>query len=193
MATSTWVSHPPQEAKPGRFSPGAQNVHNFQMHRVYHSVESHFNVRHKGASCVLGNWRNSQSLSVTSPSRTIVHCPLLLARPHPTAYTYPPLLSPIDFQNQPLSYTCYCAPLIWRRWWYSVVLFCPFLVCCVQGLRTKHVLSQARVLDPPNHLGMRMCTTARLHEATLFSLSFSSTGLTFYPHMATALLSSLFI
>ena len=27
-ATSTWVFHSPQEAKPGRISPGAQNVHN---------------------------------------------------------------------------------------------------------------------------------------------------------------------
>ena len=53
-------------------------------------------------------------------------------------------------------------------------------MCCVQGLRTKHVLSQARVLDPPNHLGMRTRTTARLHEATLFLLSFSTTWIHFH-------------
>ena len=137
-----------------------------QMHRVYHFTESHFNVRHKGASCVLGNWRNSQSLSVTSPRRTIVHCPLLLARPHPTAFTYPPILSPIDLTPLPHTHMFIAHPsLLWRRS-YGIVLFCPFLMCCVQGLRTKHVLSQARDPDPPNHLGMwsvlMLCSTRQL-------------------------------
>ena len=71
--------------------------------------------------------------------------------------------SPID--NKPLIDTCLLAPHLLWRCSYSIVLFCPFLMCCVQELRTKHVLSQARVParppKPPRDVNVYYCNAPR--------------------------------
>ena len=126
-----------------------------------------------GASCVLCSWEIEEIPKAwvwhhRAGPLSIVHYKLVhILLPLPTHS-----LSPIDNNPHSLIDTFIGTPSPMTTLIYDVVLFCPFLMCCVQELRTKHVLSQARVParppKPPRDVNAYYCYAPRGNSVLSF-------------------------